>query len=131
MTISILVALTLVVVAVWWGASRSLEKRGEPWFAKDGWLGWDKLDHGIGGFAAFMGLATLLHLWWHPASLVWAFALILVGIEVLELARYATWVSKGRPAPRPEICDGVSWKDALWGFTGGLVAIAALLRVLP
>jgi len=35
------------------------------------------------------------------------------------------------PAPRPEMCDRVSWKDALWSAAGGLLAVGALLRILP
>lgn len=130
MRLATLIVLTLLELAVFWAARRSVVRHGGDWVARDGWFGWDKLDHGMGGIAALVVLAGLAF-WGHPLLLAWAFLLVLAGVEALELARLASWIEKGRPAPRPAMCDGVSYKDMVWGAAGGAVGLAALLRVLP
>lgn len=130
MRISILVALTILEAALAYGAVRFLQKRMASWTATDGWFGWDKLDHAIGGFAALVLLAAL-GFWAYPVQLAWAFALVAIGVEVLEVARMASWVEKARPQPRPVLCDGVSYKDIVWDIAGALLAVGALHRILP
>lgn len=130
MRVSILVALTILELAVAWGARRALIMRRASWLTWDGWFGWDKLDHGIGGFAALLALGAI-GFWAHPVQLAWAFALVAVGVEVIEVARLATWVEKGRPQPQPALCDGVSYKDVIWDVAGALLAVGAIHRILP
>lgn len=130
MRVSILLALTVLELLLVWGARRDLLKRRADWLARDGWFGWDKLDHAIGGFAAFVGLAAL-GLWTRPVLLLWAFAVVAFAVEAIEVARLATWVEKGRPQPQPVLCDGVSYKDLVADAVGAVAALWALSRLLP
>lgn len=115
----------LLDVAVTWGAARSLRDRAS-WLARDAWVGLDKADHVAWSLAAFVAIRALgvggIRAWL-------LFALVAYTVEVVQLGRYATWDERGRPSPRPAMCDGVSWKDLLADLAGALLAAACLARI--
>ena len=109
-------------------AGRAVLHRGGAILTRnDGWLGWDKVDHGVGGAAASLPLSLLF--WGAWGQWGWGLALIVLGVEVLELGRLASWVEKGRPQPRPDMTDGISYKDMAWGVAGALVGRWMLLHI--
>jgi len=93
-----------------------------PW-ARDDWLGADKLEHGA--------LSFLLWGWLLAAGCALPVALTLFsvaawGIEALEWRRYVRWERRGRPAPWPYLCDQPSWRDLVWDYAGAALSALAL-----
>lgn len=101
--------------------------RLRPWIARDAWLGRDKLEHAVWAYAYWCFLTAIVpNPWWR---LVW-FAAGAIGVELVQLARFITWVRKGRPQPRPAFCDAFSYKDLVADAVGMLAAMGSLAKVI-
>lgn len=88
----------------------------------DRWVGQDKIEHLMGGFAAYLIAVRV-------TSGVWPFVWVLVAgvaVELIELVRYRRWVAKDRPQPWPWLTDKVSVKDLIADVLGAALAAAVM-----
>ena len=122
----ILLAVTLVLAAVTFGAARYVATRG-PWLVTDDpWWAFDKLQHLALGFIVLVLLAVPF--WHHPIFLIWATVLVLWTVETVQLVRLANWID-ARHQPRPAETDGISWRDLVVGAVGALAGAGALALI--
>lgn len=119
----ILLALTLIQVAVTYGAASYVTKRGGNWLVLDDtFTGPDKPPHYSWSFIAAVLLAVPL--WQHPVLYAWALAHVAYGVENIQLARLAEWIGSTRP--RPANTHGISWRDLVVDLAGFVSAIGLL-----
>ena len=85
---------------------------------EDRWVASDKVEHLLGGMAAYL---IAVRVW----SGVWPWVAVFAAgvlVEVVELVRFRAWERKGKPQPWPWLCDRVSRKDLIADLLGAALA---------
>lgn len=125
---------TFMLVVVAHAAARSVTKYARTadfeigWLRlDDAWLAWDKVQHFALGFIVHVISRVLFRD--QLGMRIWLTSDVLLGVEVWQLGRLATWLEKGAPDPWPWETDGMSWRDMIAGWVGMIAAEGAMYLI--